>query len=682
MAKLFKVLQQTPTFILAGLIAGVLVSVGHHLYYASIDGTSPEGDRILAGYKISNQTFTSTVGTAFAFVVRAFVLFAVSGAYVQMFWHAATNTRRVNTLEEIDALFSIFSNIFAFRQGSIWLKYPMLLFIALVGWLLPIAFTISPASLSVIVVPVTTLEVKTVPNVDFANLRYVDYMPRGFGYSYKDNILNETFTTYEYIGPSTIVQKVANLVAEGGSILPITPPAANSSWQLDFHGPSLSCYPLDWETRLEIECNIAIWLSGWIYAQATGTFSPAQLIGYFVWSYDEEYEINPFANVDDWAFSAGSVESSFLVAVAPNQTVYGETCDKMNLTAQSQPLGPGNMTFLRCDLHNSSYLVNFNYESGRQSVATQVESTERVATFKSNHRPILNPETILYDINATSLRVLSYTAIADSFYQIIKGSSINYGTNSLGRLASTVLFDTPELSFLQTSNRYPIPSTLQGDISNTSRGQSLCSPHKVERIKPLQNALEEMFQNITVSLLSSELLQPNMTSEFAPPMPIVTTTTYEPIYRYSPRQLWIAYGVAIAVSAVASLLGFLAIFLNDASYGNDFSSVYRTAHGSGLDVTIQPKDMKATAPLPRYLAKAALCITNPSSRATNHMSEDEQTTTLITTAQGPREALINQTTGASDRGDNEPRDLDRSNTGSYVSLTQFVDVDIQGHSPA
>ncbi|KAI0905360.1 hypothetical protein F4823DRAFT_142929 [Ustulina deusta] len=256
MANNFKVLWRAPAFILGGLLAGILTSVGHHLYYASLEGTPPEGDQIIAGYRFSDQIFTTAVGSAFASLVRAFLLFAVSGAYVQVLWRAAADARKVNTLEEIDAIFSILSNLFAFRQGSVLRKYPILFLIALIAWGLPIAFTIPPASLSVIVAPVTTSALKTVPNFDFASLRYVAGMPI-FNYDGDDH---GDLITYSYNGPSTEVQKIANAVADGGTTLPITPPTANSSWQLDFYGPSLSCHPMDDDSRRQAESEIAHWL--------------------------------------------------------------------------------------------------------------------------------------------------------------------------------------------------------------------------------------------------------------------------------------------------------------------------------------------------------------------------------------------------------------------------------------
>ncbi len=60
----------------------------------------------------------------------------------------------------------------------------------------------------------------------------------------------------------------------------------------------------------------------------------------------------------------------------------------------------------------------------------------------------------------------------------------------------------------------------------------------------LQDALEALFQNITISLMSSASLQPNISSAFFPPPTDVTFSTYQNIYVYAHDKLWLVYGLA------------------------------------------------------------------------------------------------------------------------------------------
>ncbi|KAJ8132005.1 hypothetical protein O1611_g1616 [Lasiodiplodia mahajangana] len=638
MANTFNLVWRGLTSITGGLLAGILTAVGHHLYYASLEGTYTGGDLVILGYRVSHQTFAISIGTGFAFIARAFLLFAVSGAYAQVFWRAATHARKLNTLEEVDAMFSVLSNLFAFSQGRVWWKYPALLLIALIAWLLPIAFTIPSSSLAVIFTPVTTSASKIVPNFDFASLRYVsDMSVAGFALNNEQNGVTVPSPVYSYNGPSYEVERIATAVASGGGILPITPPAPNSSWQLNFYGPSIRCHPVDAHTRLDMETNIA----HWIWNETSEDYgypleNCLQPPGYLAW-WSQDGSVVPFTGPIS-PLTSDLIDYSFFVAVMPDLVKAGDACDRINLSTHSQPLGPGNMTYLQCALHNSSYFVTFSYQSGSQSINIQADDRE----------------------------LLSYMAIADAFRQIIEGSvkrGRDKGFSVDTSIISTVLAETPELSFLSLKDSGSHLDTLQTELlrRNTSRVQSLFSTRNMHQGKPLQHAIEEMFQNITISLLSSELLQPNATSEFAPPMPNVTITSYEPKYHYSSQQLWIAYGVAIAFSAATSIFGVRAIFFGNASYSNDFSAVYRTAYGSNLDVVMRAEDMKATDPLPRYIAKATLYIT--STNSTNQLApRDAQSFTMATGESS--ETLIERGIETAEAGCNESQVAEYSDARS------------------
>ena len=66
-----------------------------------------------------------------------------------------------------------------------------------------------------------------VPNLDFVSLNYVDAMTPG-PYQTDGGIQTESNEFY-YYRPSVAVESIVQAVAVGGSILPITPPGANTS---------------------------------------------------------------------------------------------------------------------------------------------------------------------------------------------------------------------------------------------------------------------------------------------------------------------------------------------------------------------------------------------------------------------------------------------------------------------
>lgn len=124
---------------LGALITGVLLAAGHHLFYESLHGTPAPtltaSYRIL-GAKISRQETNTAVGTAFAFLVKASLAFAISIAFVQVFWRTARrpDTKNGPTLASLDLIYSALDNIFVFIYVSTWWKYPVLLLIALAAW--------------------------------------------------------------------------------------------------------------------------------------------------------------------------------------------------------------------------------------------------------------------------------------------------------------------------------------------------------------------------------------------------------------------------------------------------------------------------------------------------------------------------------------------------------------------
>lgn len=70
---------------LGGLIVGAFFALGHHLFYASLDNTPVTHGTVFSS-SISKQEFNVSIGLAFAFVVKACLVFSMSVAFVQLFW--------------------------------------------------------------------------------------------------------------------------------------------------------------------------------------------------------------------------------------------------------------------------------------------------------------------------------------------------------------------------------------------------------------------------------------------------------------------------------------------------------------------------------------------------------------------------------------------------------------------
>ena len=88
----------------------------------------------------------------------------------------------------------------------------------------------------------------------------------------------------------------------------------------------------------------------------------------------------------------------------------------------------------------------------------------------------------------------------------------------------------------------------------------------------------------------------------------VATTIFHNVFVYSWSKLWLAYGIAALLTAVAVAQGLLAIMLGCASYSNNFSTVMRSTWSTKLSVDTSNVGDDCRDPLPKYLAKATLLL--------------------------------------------------------------------------
>ncbi|KAM3419598.1 hypothetical protein BST61_g2937 [Cercospora zeina] len=207
---------------IASLVAGIAFAIGHHVFYKSLQGTEVRSAPYqFAGWQITPQQLHTAAGTAFAFAVKASLVLAISMAYMQLVFRAIAKVDRemacINSgfsgLGEITSLFGL---------TTLWTQ-PLLASIALTAWLLPIA--------AIITQPHFPLKI--------ANYRV----------AYGEISSN---------GPAIVeASRIIQAVALGGSILPMVPPAVNSSRVVTMRAPRLACDNAN-DTLLEaIKDNLA-----------------------------------------------------------------------------------------------------------------------------------------------------------------------------------------------------------------------------------------------------------------------------------------------------------------------------------------------------------------------------------------------------------------------------------------
>lgn len=123
---------RTPFSMLVPFASGILVSVGHHLFYSYLDGSAVQNPD--EGSQYLTQIWIIRYGTAFAFLSKALLTSAVVVAYKQHIW---INLRaRANPISTIDAMFAATYDILAFLNPSLLLKAKILSLMAFIIWYL------------------------------------------------------------------------------------------------------------------------------------------------------------------------------------------------------------------------------------------------------------------------------------------------------------------------------------------------------------------------------------------------------------------------------------------------------------------------------------------------------------------------------------------------------------------
>lgn len=94
--------------------------------------------------------------------------------------------------------------------------------------------------------------------------------------------------------------------------------------------------------------------------------------------------------------------------------------------------------------------------------------------------------------------------------------------------------------------------------------------------------------------------QNTSTAAFVP----VTISEFRNLYVYSPRDLYIAYGLAFLFSVVCVVIGLGALRDNGLSYSHTFSAVMRATQRSDFDALVTSAEATGADPLPRKIGEA------------------------------------------------------------------------------
>ncbi|KAH7155246.1 hypothetical protein B0J13DRAFT_582323 [Dactylonectria estremocensis] len=527
------------------VLLGLLLAVGHHLFYNSIDGQVVESS--------DQQVWNLRVGTGMAFVVKASLTAAASMAYTQLLWH--TLRSQEISLNGIDAVFSVVNNVYGFTTMEIWLRCPALVCIAFMIWLLPFIAIVTPSALTI--QSSNQLNESTIltslPVIDYAYPKtFAEYANAGGG---------------GYAAPSNAVARLMAAVASQGSIAHISAPYSNCSYSVEFYGPSLSCgyLPLDDP----------------IYDRIDGPQFGSQPMIAFVAFVPQTSNVINGTETDDAVYGLNvTVDRGLTTNLITLDTSHSSTDHAKIFVVVPSSYGIANTT-IECGLYNSSYAVDFSFTNGQQDVIVRNRTRLNGVTWSSGGI------TTSYNVQQ-----VAYTAIMNALGNLLVGtlrrSQYGYITPRNTLVTSTILMQTEEMQRLL--------AVTQSFFDDAPERLSL-------RNMTMSRALEQVVTNTTLSLFSnSYFLQNDTTAAIGK----VQVRTSQNEYIYKPRNLFIAYGISVGLTFSVVVIGFICIWVSSLSFGSSFSTILRTTRNPELDSLLRNDENRGAEPLPKGIAKSKL----------------------------------------------------------------------------
>ncbi|EXJ79163.1 hypothetical protein A1O3_08664 [Capronia epimyces CBS 606.96] len=542
---------KAPTLMLFPTAVGIGLALGQHFFYQHLDGRATDG----SDTKFS-QALNTGIGTAFAFLVRSFLVLAMGTAYAQLFWQRLRHKQVKFT--EIDSLFAILTSLMDLLRWRIWIHHPLLAIVALLAWMLPLTAVVAPTALTTHWSENSreTFKLANVPTPDFNRSSYAI-----FGTDYTSEYLT-------WRGSQYTLDRLTLATATGGEILSAPAPAVNSSYTIDFYGPSLQCQPPPTAFNQSFQTLIGDLEQGKLLYER---------ILYLAWR----------PNVtDNLLWLETMLESGF------NQ-------------GGGNLIGPGDqlatvyfafnraytLSLVECTLMNTSYVVDITNSDGFQ--------TQQVR----HSKPLGAITTIVgyqYSADDALRKLMAYESILASFFGVLQGSIIhpettdtNVWSTDTTQVMSTTLGLTDELYSILTDSDSMTDFVTPAEPDVSASGKSFA------------RSVEELFQNITLSLMAFDRYRTNFTDlEHRHPLTNVTILSPYIVYKYAPRNLIIAYTSAVGVAVLSVAVGCLVLFTSGKSYGNNFTTVMRTTNNPQVAALITHDDKDGRDPLSEHLAQA------------------------------------------------------------------------------
>jgi hypothetical protein len=351
-----------------------------------------------------------------------------------------------------------------------------------------------------------------------------------------------------------------------------------------------------------------------------------------------------------------------------------------DLESHTLPYSLMNASVLSCELYNSTYTANFVYENGRQNVSLLsppiVHKNDQIieggmGNIWSHNNTHNDWSMFSSGPNSLPISGQAYRSIMEAFAAFLHGTVVSE-PGSLGMTASdgtgvmqTRLANTAEfVAIVKTINIRETPGWLINIGLNSSQTFNDLR---------LDRTLEELFQNVTLSLMSSPYFLENQTCESYTGedgdcigsknyshSADVTVTTWPQVYDYAARTLLITYGTVILLCLTAVMVGLGTIFATSTSYSNNFSTILRATRNADISHPVEDRD-DGRDPLPLVIAQATITI-SPYSRRSSHEALLGEDDSVPLVEMSRTDKIVGEAQSVDGISDSDIGNLSRSNT--------------------
>ncbi|KAF2094276.1 hypothetical protein NA57DRAFT_60907 [Rhizodiscina lignyota] len=557
---------RSPALMGSGWAAGVIFSIGHHLFYSHFNG-------LIVG-STNEEQWNIRIGSLFALVVKTMLTSSVWFAYTQWLWR--TLKRRAISLRGLDAAFSAEISIWSLLNHELILKVRMGAVLALIAWCLQIPPLITPATLLVIPSSNTIRNETNVLSLDIANATSANFFAYFIPLNDTGNFPNannkqpefrratlNSYSTINGLGLTCFSAPYVHCTAANSTVERITDALLakmNSTWEKSGLAFIEAYYAFVPSHDADMENMTTIFYEGKNYTALDQPRLQEQPMNATneLWTKYYRYSLDSNGNL--------RYDLNGKPVVVPNYSV--------------------------CSLWNASYEVEFSFADGVQTVSNKgMKLLHPVDYPSSNPSEASDPVQMAY---SALFMVLTDQVVG------MMGIFINDRTSTpqYGSIDTEI-----EHNSLLGSNDLDYFFYLNSLV--TKQNQTTYSPQRLSDKELAQNQtlsflLQQLSFNATVSLMNDPLLASEV-------MANVTHTTPVNRYSYDVRNLWLAYGLGNFFALCAVALGVIAFISNDASHNNAVSTLLSIGRDRSLD-PLFPPCCHGRLPLPEETMNAPLRV--------------------------------------------------------------------------